>query len=93
MNIITESKLTKVPSKHLVFWPFGLVFLIAFSYIPILSAPPVSDDYYFLSSEFGTRPWRYFWGDIFPEDPTADFLRPLPAVFFIIEGRLPALMR
>lgn len=77
--------------RDLLVWSFAPALLVAISYIPILFIPPVSDDYYFLSSKFANEPWRYLWSDLFPDDPETDFLRPLPALLFVIEGRFPTL--
>lgn len=64
-----------------------LIFLIViFSYFPILNAPITADDYYWFSPAIVQNPWQYFVRDMLPDDPDADFLRPLPFLTFALEN-------
>jgi hypothetical protein len=66
----------------------GVLTLVALSFVAFLNKPLVSDDHYLLSPAITAHPLIYFARDMLPQDPAADFLRPIPILAFALDARL-----
>ena len=61
--------------------------LIALYYVSIIKKPLAADDYYWYSSSITQSPWQYLAKDMLPDDPNANFLRPIPILTFALESK------